>query len=109
MTDIGSLVFASAVPYDHLNFLGQFFTGYQCGRLPDDGTYDLGSTLQLNTDPSQELLETLQNIGFKCTTDVTSDACTRWELDNFNVPNRELIKLENFVDEMKSDDCVNCG
>lgn len=114
---IGRDAYPIADEYVALPFLGQIFTAYECGpgRLSqiygvrDDLSYVLGSGLSLRGNPSNNLMNTLQSLGFACATKGQEPTqCQRWELwDELNV--YELLKLEPFYKELKSDDCRNCG
>lgn len=95
--------------------LGAFFTQYQCSRtrrieaLGENGLYDRGVRVTLKHAPSDELLKTLQQIGFVCIDDGQSDeACASWALEGA-VPNERLIHLEPFTEEIDGSDCVDCG
>lgn len=120
--DNGRDEYPMAPEYNHLGFLGQIFTSYEyCGRESvgrlfgveqGDGMagffdYSLGSTLNLEAGgPSDDLEDVLGDIGYVCDTDALP--CEEYELSK-EVSIEDIMKLEPYVDEMESDDCVNCG
>jgi hypothetical protein len=101
--------------YNDLDFLGQLFTAHNCGadRVNEifgvtDGEFTLGSTIWLLSKPSQDLINTFEEIGYKCAEDVEDEECLKWELlDTIDVG--ELLKLEPFHKSLIQDDCRNCG
>ena len=113
--DAGAVVYPIDEKYGDLNYLGQLFTAADCGeeRLAEftggNETYGLGSTIWLNTVPSEGFLEVLLATGYECNENTDSSAtCSTWRLDG-EVPVVTILTLEGFVGEIKMDDCVNCG
>lgn len=100
-----------AQPYVRIRMLGQVFTEFQC-RDGQDGfdpnqPYDLGSSIRLKDIASPQLYTALKDIGYLCASGPEA-GCMTWRLEQL-VPLHMLMRLEPFVDEMQSDDCVNCG
>lgn len=100
-----------AQPYVRIRFLGQVFTEFQCrdgqeGFDPNQA-YDLGSAIRLKAIASPQLYTALKDIGYLCAAGPES-GCMTWRLES-SVPMHMLMRLEPFVDEIQSDDCVNCG
>jgi hypothetical protein len=95
-----------------LPFLGEAFTQAQCGEarlkeLYPDGLYSWGSSLRLSGEPSPALQSALLETGFVCDVEPGSP-CWAWEL-NTAVDIDKIIKLEPYVDEFGSEDCLLCG
>lgn len=99
-----------AQPYVHMRFLGQVFTEYQCkegseGYDPEQ-LYEDGSRIKLKNVATAELYTVLKDVGYLCASGPES-GCMEWMLEQ-PVPMRNLMRIEPFVDEIQSDDCVNC-
>lgn len=99
-----------AQPYVHMRFLGQVFTEYQCREGSDgfdpDQLYEDGSRIKLKSIATAELYTVLKDVGYLCVSGPES-GCMEWTLEQ-PVPMRNLMRIEPFVDEIQSDDCVNC-
>ncbi|MBT6691066.1 hypothetical protein HOB10_01890 [Candidatus Parcubacteria bacterium] len=100
---------------DQLHFLGELFTADECGadRLAEihgvyENQYTLGSSLSLEANPSAELIDTLDSIGYFCTVKTNKYRCDQWELMQI-VPLDDILQLKPYYKELKSDDCLNCG
>ncbi len=119
--DNGRVEFPIAGEYSDLPFLGQLFTamdycGYQSaarlfgveeGDAPYSLDYTLGSSLTTDSNgASTDFNALLEDIGFVCKDDTRP--CENYELED-TVDIEKLFKLTEFIDEMKDDDCVNCG
>lgn len=111
-TDMGMDMYPVDSKYEHLRFLGQFFTAYNCGidRVNEiyGDNYTLGSTLILKSNPSQSLINALNYIGFVCATENYNEDCLNWELWDV-VTIYDLMKLEPYYKNLKGDDCLRCG
>jgi hypothetical protein len=114
-TDIGRDVYPIASEYDHLPFLGQLFTAYDCGSNRvnqlfgvNNGTYTLGSyiELQLPDAKNTDVATVLEDIGFVCMGGY--DYCDTWQLDE-SADVDDLIKIREYSNVIYRDDCVNCG
>ncbi len=114
-TDIGRDVYPIASEYDHLLFLGQLFTAYDCGSSRvnqlfgvDNGNYTLGSyiELQLPDAKNTDVATVLEDIGFVCMGGY--DYCDTWQLDE-SATVEDLIKIREYSNFIYRDDCVNCG
>lgn len=114
-TEIGRDQYPIDAKYKDIKFLGQLFTAYNCGasRLGKifgvtGDSYTLGSTIWLENSPSQPLIDTFKSVGFACG-EKTSDAdCKKWRLTT-SVKVEDLMKLEPYYKNFRSDDCINCG
>ncbi len=101
--------------YEDIEFLGQLFTAKNCelNRVNElwavsDGIYGLGSYIWLKDNPSHELVDVLQDIGYSCATEEVANECKEWELlDRVEVD--EMMRLEPFYKAFKQDDCRYCG
>lgn len=114
-TDIGRDVYPIDPKYDHLPFLGQIFTAYDCGsdRVNqlfgmDNGNYTLGSyiELQLPDATDTDIDSVLEDIGYVCMGGYTY--CDVWQLEG-SVDVDDLIKLKGYAEVIYGEDCVNCG
>lgn len=110
--DAGAPIYLIDEKYGDLNHLGQLFTAAGCeGRVEEvwGDTYDLGSIIWLKDVPSAEFLEVLLAVGYVCDENTDSDAtCSTWKLEG-EVPVETILTIEGFADEIKMDDCVDCG
>jgi cell division protein FtsB len=112
-TEIGRDVFPIDPKYKGIEFLGQLFTAFNCGRerlnnifgVKGDN-YTLGSSVFLKNTPSNSLTNTFKSIGYKCIDPEKS--CKNWELWT-TVKVIDLLKLEPFHENFEADDCTNCG
>ena len=98
-TEIGRDVYPIAEKYKHLQFLGQIFTASNCGdeRLNKifgvrNGEYSMGSSISLKNNPSEQLINALKSIGFKCGDELEDKNCKSWELWE-KVKIKDLLKL----------------
>jgi len=102
--------------YDHLEHLGQLFSLDGCGneRLEElmavtDGVYTAGSRVTLKDGPRADLIDILEDIGFICLDDLSSEDCLDWATDDDSIAIDEMLRLKPFADKMVSDDCRICG
>ena len=114
-TEIGSDIYPIAEKYKHLQFLGQIFTASNCGdeRLNKifgvrNREYSMGSSISLKNNPSEQLINDLKSIGFKCGDELEDKSCKSWELWE-KVKIKDLLKLEPYYNDFERDDCRNCG
>lgn len=115
ITDIGSDVYPIDPKYRGVEFLGQLFTAYNCGQARlskifgvEGNNYTLGSAIWLKTNPSQSLINAFKSIGFKCAEGNSEISCKEWGLwDTIKVD--DLMTLEPYHENFKTDDCRNCG
>ena len=112
---IGRELYPTDPKYGELDFLGELFTAAECGseRLNQlygvqDNQYYLGSNLTTVDNPSKELVETLQSIGYYCTIKTNPYACNAWELPKV-IPLHDMLKLKPYHKEIEYNDCLNCG
>jgi hypothetical protein len=116
ITGIGRELYPTDPKYaTDLNYLGELFTAAECGtaRLEkifgvNDNQYSLGSSLRIATEPSPELIDILQSIGYFCTIKTSPYACTEWELLQ-PAPLEDILKLKPYYKELLRDDCLGCG
>ncbi|MFC1810699.1 S-layer homology domain-containing protein [Patescibacteria group bacterium] len=114
-TDIGSELYPIATEYDHLYFLGQLFTAYDCGidRVNqlfgvEDGIYTLGATIDLKIPEAEstDIATVFQDLGFVCLSGY--DYCVKWQLTE-PIDVEDIILLKDYSDVIEGDDCYNCG
>lgn len=113
-TEIGGVVYPIDPKYGNLDELGQLFTANDCGEsrlkevTADRTDYDLGLTLVLKANPTDNLISLLRAIGFSCANNLPALTCKEWKLTK-NVKVDELLKLQPFHKLFLRDDCINCG
>ena len=112
---IGRDVYPIDEKYSKLEFLGQIFTADDCGgqRINEisgvkNGQYTLGSTIQLNADPNQNLINLFETIGYTCSDSYSSTDCREWMLRE-NIDINTLLKIKPYYQIFERDDCVKCG
>jgi|GEM_PF-3049519 len=113
-TDIGRNILPIELEYKTIEFLGQIFTAYPCGKDRisqifgvEGDSYTLGSTIFLKQKASQPFSDVLKEIGFSCKSETESE-CKEWTLKN-TVKIDDIMKLKPYADQIEKDDCVNCG
>jgi len=112
--ETGKIVYPVEEKYSHLIYLGQVFTAVKCGeeRLSDlwgvsDENYTIGSKIELNSNPSKDLIETFSLLKYSCEDSENLDQCMIWSRSG-DISTKSLLLLEPFVDKIKKDDCINC-
>lgn len=101
--------------YGELNWLGQIFTAYDCGseRLDaifgvDKGIFGIGLHINLKNNPSQQLINIFNALGFDCADNNSAERCKIWEIKK-PIKIDDLMKLKPYYDNFQRDDCVECG
>jgi hypothetical protein len=110
----GRTVLPESPEYQGLPF-GELFTAASCGpeRVKQvfgvkDGNYTLGARLDLATAPSSTFEAVLKDIGFVCASGQKTTACSQWLLDK-SVSVDQMLRLKDYLPQIKQEDCVNCG
>lgn len=98
--------------YAHLQFLGLFFTAWNCGparvaQLPfvQDDFVMASDRLTLESNPSSLLRDRLKDSGYRCSQAGSPLDCTRWDR-SVPISTQALAGLKAFAGEMKTDQCV---
>ena len=111
--DSGKTIYPIDPQYTNLSFLGQIFTQYSCGRVNQvwgvkNGSYTLGSSIELSNNSPIELTNILIEIGYSCLDPQNTTECKKWQIKE-PIIIEDLIKLQPYSNYIISDDCINCG
>jgi hypothetical protein len=113
----GRVVFPVFEKYEHLPFLGQIFTVYDCGGgdkvfdifgVDDQGQYTLGVEFWIDFNPTPDLANEFWEKGFRCGDKVGLAVCQHWVLEE-DIGTSELLFLRPYHSELERDECLFCG
>lgn len=113
VSENGAILYPVHPKYGNLNFLGRLFTANDCSEVrlkevmrTDD--YELGSTVWLKSNPSNEFIKVLSAIGYVCSERIAQNSCKKWRLEK-TVKIEEILRLLPYVELIENDDCIYCG
>ncbi len=109
----GSITYPVASQYQAAPGLGMLFTAADCGEVrfaevEKKVQYGLvGGKLFFRDVPTQEAHDTLISLGFQC---LDPDVeCTSWRVGDSIPTAQDLLKLKPFVDQIRHEECGQCG